>query len=120
MDSPVRTPLPAIAEDGRRATSERSPVANFSRKVAPTLPPTLPPTLLPPPPYRESAGGLTSAWSEASEEGAHRVAEKPLGFRNRAQVAKRGGWWRVVAAAALAALCVVGLVLGLVLGLRSR
>jgi hypothetical protein len=61
------------------------------------------------------------AMSDASGSDTDHEQEKRLAeLRENPQIAKRGGWKRLAVAALLTILCIVGLVVGLVMGLNKR
>lgn len=102
--------LPAISEDGD----------TLEFPVPPAIaPPVTPRALAPQSPLRNSPN---SAFSDTSSTaGPSKSDEKPLsGFRNRKEIARRGGWKRLVLVAIVVILCLVGLIVGLVVGLRNN
>ncbi len=62
----------------------------------------------------------SSLSSDASGETDQEKQRQLLAIRNNKQIAKRGGWKRLALWATIISCCLVGLVAGLVIGLRNR
>jgi hypothetical protein len=63
-----------------------------------------------------------SQFDSAGVEGPHgeKLSDVRKGIYHNKHIAKRGGWLRLALIALIALLCIVGLVVGLVIGLRNK
>ncbi|KAG4435272.1 hypothetical protein IFR05_009232 [Cadophora sp. M221] len=114
--------LPAISEDG----------ASF---LEPRYPPPVPPRAWNRPGHKNSAFGAPPALnfdgspppythfdSSTEVEGprGEKLSDLRRGLENNKHIAKRGGWKRLAITAVVSILCLVGLVVGLVVGMREN
>jgi len=112
--------LPPISEDG----------SSFSE---PREPPAIPPRARNRPPHKIFALGASPklnyeggppAYSHFDEDvegpNGEKLADVRKGISNNKHIARRGGWKRLALIALIAIFCIVGLIVGLVVGLRKR
>lgn len=113
--------LPPIDEDGSSFNSPR-------------IPPPVPPRAWNRPAHKvfglgspprlnfEGSPPEYSQFDSTGVEGPHgeKLNDVRKGISNNKHIAKRGGWKRLAVLALIAMLCIVGLVVGLVVGLRNK
>src|SRR5271170_4915164 len=111
-DMPSTGTLPAISEDGQDFAITPDPRAN------PRTPPARPPWARNP---IASPLSYKSISSDGRGSDIDHDKEKHLAsLRNNPSIAKRGGWRRLALIALVAVLCLVGLIVGLVVGMRNQ
>ena len=125
-DMPSTGTLPAISEDGQDFAILPDP------RAKPRTPPARPPwarnPVASPLSYKSissdgSGSGSASASGSGSGSGSETDHEKEkhlASLRNNPSIAKRGGWRRLAFITLVAALCLVGLIVGLVVGMRAQ
>jgi hypothetical protein len=123
-DMPSTGTLPVISEDGQDFAITPDPKAN------PRTPPARPPwtrnPIASPLSYKSlssdgSASGSASGSGSGSGSDTDHDKEKHLAsLRNNPNIAKRGGWRRLALITLVAVLSLVGLIVGLVIGLRYK
>jgi hypothetical protein len=111
--------LPAISEDSNASVAESPPIPlRASNRPAHKH------FALGTPPRHSYNSPPAYNHSSIDDEGDGTNAEKLAAARqvvlNNKHIAKRGGWKKLLVLGIVAALCIVGLVVGLVFGLRNR
>jgi hypothetical protein len=112
--------LPAISEDGSSFLESREPppipprASNRPRHkiFASGAPPKLN--------YEGSPPAYTHFDVDVEGPNGEKLADVRKGILNNKHIARRGGWKRLALIALIATLCIVGLIVGLVVGLRKR
>lgn len=113
-DHSQSTSLPAISEDSADFIAPPVPVAPSRYNVQSQLRDN--------PRIGSPVNGAYSSFSDTSSLGGTTKIgeEKVVGIRDNEQIAKRGGWKRLALIALVVTICLVGLIVGLVVGLRNR
>lgn len=117
-DMPSKGTLPAISEDGTDVTFDTGVQAAQTRSAAAAAMQMRPPWARTPnaSPLSYISMGSDASGSEMDQEKERALAD----LRNNVHVAKRGGWKRLAILAVVGTMLLLGLILGLVFGLRSR
>jgi hypothetical protein len=120
-DPSTGSPLPAISEDGTSFSEAQHPPPIPAR--ASNRPAQKHFAFGAPPRHRYDSPPTHSHFSlddEGERPNAEKLAAAREGVLNNKHIAKRGGWKRLLIIGIIVALCIVGLVAGLVFGLRNR